>query len=957
MREILGIRTLTPDQEKLVGIFERSRRVLVKSGNAVGKCRDADSLLTLADGRRVRVGDLIDSDFDVLTLDEAGTVVTARARAEYNAFEEVYEVATDGGRTLRVNAQHPLWAACYLGRHGDRHRAPVSPAEWTSVGKLRPGMVVAVADGLPVAGRREMDARLVRLVGYLIGDGGLTNGNLIFTQAPGEVRDDFLRCCEELGIAVTPLKHDSNGFYVSKVNALGELMAPLRGCHSRDKHIPDFVWTLRRELQVEFVKALWATDGSFPPRPPSQKARYGGATAEFTTISERLAQDVQHLLLRLGVSARLRRRTSTMRRADGSVYRVASFCVHTIAAADTEALCLLLQGLPGKSAACQHALERAKGVMDRRRAEAGRRPNSAYVHWRRYGLPASLRWERVQSVKSIGYRDTVAISVPGYETYLDDFYEHNTHLLSAYGVYYLDVYGAQLDNDGEPEGALWIMSHPTADGIFKLLWSAALGHIRKAQRLGYTMPGFHSERSVTWHIRDDWRAEGISPPKRAGELQQHGGAGRHHKNLLITFDEAPGIEAERYRAAEGMASGEKNKFIKVGNPTENVGTFYEYATSKSGERIFTLSALNHPNVVERKEVVPGAKSHVDIDSKVRDWCENRGDWPEVQPNPEFHDIVYALHPDVGTPAQESIPDPMPYDGEYDDGTGSKKRILGHAMGRVCVFRPDHRFLSSEMGEFPLESVHGLFSRAALERAVAMWEETSQSGQVANLQPHRVAIDPAESEGGDLPMSAPLYRVIAPNGKERERVGRMLELARGTGEVLAASAYRHYGHRAEYVVDVNGIGTGAESHLRSNQGVTTFPFRVSAVVGSYRRQEGDPPYLLDEPLFGNARAAAYWRAAQKVNRGEVEIPPDEQLIQELINTVYVIRRGKMYILEKKELRKVLGRSPDRADTLVMLLYEERESADAGGVYMQRYQPAPTQAPTDFSFYEERTRASG
>ena len=527
-----------------------------------------------------------------------------------------------------------------------------------------------------------------------------------------------------------------------------------------------------------------------------------------------------------------------------------------------------------------------------------------------------------------------------------------TFLLSAYGVYYLDVYGAQMADDGEQEGALWVLSHPTADGIFKLLWSAALGHIRRAGRLGYTMPGFYSERSVTWHMRDDWRAEGISPPKRAGELQQHGGAGRHHKNLVVTFDEGPGIEPERYRAAEGMASGEHNKFFTVGNPTENVGTFYEYANNRSGYRIFTLSALNHPNVIERQAVIPGAKAHTDIDSKVRDWCEDRGPFPEVKPDPQYHDFVYALHPAVGTQEQEDIPDPRPYDGDYDDGTGRMRRILGHISGAVHVFRPDHRFLSSEMGEFPLESVHGLFARADLERGIAMWKETSASGR-APTEVERVAIDPAESKGGDLPMSAPLFQALAPSGKFRKRVGRMTELARGTGEVLAASAYRLYGHKPEYIVDVNGVGTSTESHLRSNQGVDTYKFRVSSTIAPYTRKEGDPPWMLDEPRFGNARAAAYWRAARLVARGEVEIPPDELLVQELLNTQYVTRNGKMYILEKDEIRKVIGRSPDRADVFVMLLFEEFNTEEAGGVYMPKYQTmSADEMPRDYSFWIRR-----
>lgn len=539
-----------------------------------------------------------------------------------------------------------------------------------------------------------------------------------------------------------------------------------------------------------------------------------------------------------------------------------------------------------------------------------------------------------------------------------------THLISAYGVYWIDAIGAQLGVHGEPEGAMWILSHPNADGAFETIWSSALLHIRNAQRLGYEMPGAKemSHLSVKWRIRDDWKIEAISPPKRAGEEQQHGGAGRHHKNLLITFDEGPGIDNARYRAADGMASsGKMNKFVTIGNPTENIGEFPLRAKDPA-YRVVSISGFNHPNVIERKAVVEGAKSHVDLDLKVLSWCERLGPYPDVQPDPARFDFVYYLHPFVGTENQDAIPDPLPNE-VINPKTG--RAFLGHRDGQPIVFRPDHRFLSSEMGEFPLESFHDLFSLAHIEAGIKDWYGykvffVGQNCLLTEQQGYHIAgVDPAE-EGGDTPVLTLGWKYKTMAGEIRWRVGSIHELPRGLPDALASSIFYLGGQSPEYVVDVIGVGSGTESILRSVYACRTYRFKSSyqaeskivKVVGTL---SGNPEQIvaeLREPEFGNTRAAAYYRAAQLVAKGVVDIPDNNLLKQELLNTKTIIRKGKMYIVEKKEIKKVIGRSPDRADAFVMQLFENRDRAIAGVFSNPLYQQVQTTEPQDYSFYSTR-----
>jgi replicative DNA helicase len=70
---------------------------------------------------------------------------------------------------------------------------------------------------------------------------------------------------------------------------------------SHQKHLPPAVFQLGDTQIGLLLKHLWATDGCIHVRPAHQR---GGSGVNFTTCSEKLAQDVAALLLRLGIVAR-----------------------------------------------------------------------------------------------------------------------------------------------------------------------------------------------------------------------------------------------------------------------------------------------------------------------------------------------------------------------------------------------------------------------------------------------------------------------------------------------------------------------------------------------------------------------------------------------------------------------------------------------------------------------------
>jgi len=944
--DILGIERLTEDQNRLLEAVVNGSRVLAKAANAVGKCPESQSLIPLADGRRVKAADLVGQEFQLLTIDERGCIVAADAKADWNRIEDVYEVTTESGRRVTVNAQHPLYAADYFGYHGNPNAVPIGEAGWRAVRDLREGDVVAVPTELPAFGDERQDPAFVKVVAYLLAEGSFPKSHVQFHQNPGPVMDEFTACLDSLGVEWREMRWQDRVPCVSFKwsSPLGRQLKEmgLYGANSHTVRFPDFVWRLPKDQLVMFVNRLWAGDGGFHLRKPTAKSK-GCGIAEYTSVSEDMVRDMQHALLRLGVSARIGKRKTGYNRPDGTRWTGEAWRVYVVDAENLVRFDTTVGLVFGKEEAQVECVATAQATLDRRAEQRRRRPNSNYTHWREYGLPPTLRWEKVASIEPKGQKMTVAIEVPGYHTYLTDLYEHNTYVLAALGVWFMDAVGAQLDDEGREQGARWIMTAPDASTVESTVWAQALELIGRAERNGYPMPGEYSEKSVLWRVRPDWFVEKLSPPKRVGQEQQHGAAGRHATNLLITIDEGPGVDAARYRAAEGMASGATNKIVVAGNPTEPIGPYADRATN--GEyTVVRISSFNHPNVIERREVIPGgAISHITIDRAIKSQCLDRGEFEpgRNEPDPAFFDFLYRLHPLVGTDQQDNIKDPKPVLNEWVEVGGQRYRVLGHADAPLHVFRPDSRFLSSRMGHFPLESQTGLFPSPFIDRMFERWLEMNKNGEIRELERERrgydrVGLDPAE-EGGDVPLAYPMWRMGNLNVFDFPR-----DLRRGLDREIAAQVYQLFGKKPEYIVDVIGVGSGVGTRL-DDYGCRVERFKASE---SAWNDEED-----GEPEFYNKRAAAFWRASILVKQGKVACPPDAELKAELMAHRTEYRNGKLLVTPKKKLREILGRSPNKADAFVQALWDERERDEGGALYIptggRRAGP-----PKDYSMYSKR-----
>src|SRR5262249_44266341 len=284
------------------------------------ECVSGDTLVLLADGRRVPIKDLVETAPEVLAMSPARKIVTAKTERIWAVGRRpIYSIRLASGRSIKATAEHRL----------------LSGGGWMTVAELRVGNRLAIARTLPepIAPASWPDQRIA-LLGQLIGDGSyLVHQPLRYTTSSEENSDIVAHAADqEFGCRVTRyrgrgkwhqllISGNGNRWHPGGVNAWLRGLG-IFGQRSYQKRIPDAVFLLSTKQIALLLRHLWATDGTIAARRTSK----GSDVISYATNSPGLAGDVAALLLRLGIVAR-------MSSATKGAYRP-SFMVHVSGASD-----------------------------------------------------------------------------------------------------------------------------------------------------------------------------------------------------------------------------------------------------------------------------------------------------------------------------------------------------------------------------------------------------------------------------------------------------------------------------------------------------------------------------------------------------------------------------------------------------------------------------------------------
>lgn len=321
------------------------------------------------------------------------------------------------------------------------------------------------------------------------------------------------------------------------------------------------------------------------------------------------------------------------------------------------------------------------------------------------------------------------------------------------------------------------------------------------------------------------------------------------QSLFFIMDEASGIPDAIFEGLEGNRAGwteEKGVMVRmllIGNPTRTMGEFYdshEHPRKKLVYHRVAISSRDTPNVIARKNIIPGLATHY--------WVEQM----------------------------------------------------------IAKYGEDSAFVKVRVdGEFPIGEDGKAFSIALITESETRWHETEAAGVL------QIGLDPAgESGTGDQ------------TGMVARRGQKILALRRFRGLNEQAHCVHlldfieelreHPREKAIVVIDSEGkIGWDTYVYLRqySRKKESTFElYRVRASDKAFRE-----PLTFDRVRDELVHNLYLWL------RGGGALLEDEQLETELHSVEWDNSSGKLKITPKKQLRKILGRSPDSFDALTLSVW--------------------------------------
>ncbi|MGI2903590.1 replicative DNA helicase [Tolypothrix sp. VBCCA 56010] len=294
------------DLDAMTTGFQRSDLIIVAGRPSMGKCLHENAEILLSDGSISTIKEIYHrQQAELITLGDDWKFHLTQASAFVDdGIKPIFGVTTRLGRYIETTITHP-----YLTING-----------WRQLSELRVGDKIAVPHKIDVFGTETIRECEVKLLAYFIGDGCLTDSTPEFTNINSRIQNDFTYAItsfsDKLKVRIE-IRSDACGGLRLRTPILTAAMCQgqknplttwlenigLWGKKADAKIIPQVIFKLERSQVSLFLNRLFATDGW------ATLLTSGQSQLGYCTVSEKLARQIQHLLLRFGIIASLKKRS------------------------------------------------------------------------------------------------------------------------------------------------------------------------------------------------------------------------------------------------------------------------------------------------------------------------------------------------------------------------------------------------------------------------------------------------------------------------------------------------------------------------------------------------------------------------------------------------------------------------------------------------------------------------
>jgi phage terminase large subunit len=360
---------------------------------------------------------------------------------------------------------------------------------------------------------------------------------------------------------------------------------------------------------------------------------------------------------------------------------------------------------------------------------------------------------------------------------------------------------------------------------------------------------------------NEWAAHGFVSGVGAEEESATKAQGEHAEHMLFIFEEMPGCPGPSITAIMNTCSAPHNLILGLGNPDHQLDELHKFSQLKRVVPI-TISAFDHPNIVLKDPgYMPGAQSEQGLIDML--------DRYKSKDNPMYLSRARGISPKQ---AREAL---IRY--EWILRAVERRKAFEDAEGRLKI-----------------EEVPGMKTRG---------------------------VDVANSEDGDKAAIARGKGVVLIEVEDFPCPN-----ANKLGEQVF-NEMKSEGVAASYVgVDGVGVGAGTVNELKRLGADVVDIQSAESAIDLYDREQADTPEqpnaskketvkLVEQ--FDNLRSQMWWqlRIDLEDKNSDVCLPYDESLFADLMTPKWTTRSGKIVVQSKNEIRKKLGRSPNKGDAVV------------------------------------------